>query len=58
MEVAGFRDYQTDVKKPNYAKVAEAIGMMGVRIENPVDVSSGLLISANPVSGQLMQLVR
>jgi hypothetical protein len=26
----------------NFAKLAEAIGMMGVRIENPADVSSGL----------------
>jgi pyruvate dehydrogenase (quinone) len=42
MEVAGLPDYQTDLKNPNFAKVAEAIGMMGVRIENPTDVSSGL----------------
>ncbi len=42
MEVAGLPDYQTDLKNPNFAKVAEAIGMMGVRIENPADVSSGL----------------
>jgi pyruvate dehydrogenase (quinone) len=42
MEVAGLPDYQTDLKNPNFAKLAEAIGMMGVRIENPADVSSGL----------------
>jgi len=42
MEVAGLPDYQTDLKNPNFANVAEAIGMMGVRIENPADVSSGL----------------
>ena len=42
MEVGGLPDYQTDLKNPNFAKVAEAIGMMGVRIENPADVSSGL----------------
>jgi len=42
MEVAGFPDFQTDLKNPNFAKLAEAIGMMGVRIENPSDVSSGL----------------
>src|SRR6202167_3348989 len=42
METAGFPDYQTDLKNPNFAKVAEAIGMMGVRIENPADVTSGL----------------
>jgi pyruvate dehydrogenase (quinone) len=42
MEVAGLPDYQTDLKNPNFAKLAEAIGVMGVRIENPVDLSSGL----------------
>ena len=42
MEVAGLPDYQTDLKNPNFAKLAEAIGMMVVRIENPADVSSGL----------------
>lgn len=42
MAVAGLPDYQTDLKNPNFAKLAEAIGMMGVRIENPADVSSGL----------------
>ncbi len=42
MESLGMPDYQTDLKNPNFAKVAEAIGMMGVRIENPADISSGL----------------
>jgi pyruvate dehydrogenase (quinone) len=42
MEVAGLPDYQTDLKNPNFAKLAEAIGIMGVRIENPADVSTGL----------------
>ena len=40
--VDGMPDYQTDLKNPNFAKLAEAIGMMGVSIENPADVSSGL----------------
>jgi pyruvate dehydrogenase (quinone) len=42
MAVAGLPDYQTDLKNPNFAKLAETIGMMGVRIDNPSDVSSGL----------------
>ena len=42
MEVAGFPEFGTDLKNPNFAKVAEAIGMMGVRIENPADVATGL----------------
>lgn len=42
METAGFPDYQTDLKNPNFAKLAEAVGLMGVRIENPTDLTSGL----------------
>ena len=42
METGGFPDYQTDLKNPNFAKLAEAVGMMGVRIENPVDLTSGI----------------
>jgi pyruvate dehydrogenase (quinone) len=42
MEVAGFPAFGTDLKNPNFAKVAEAIGIMGVRIENPTDVATGL----------------
>jgi pyruvate dehydrogenase (quinone) len=42
MEVAGLPDYGTDLKNPNFAKIAEAMGIMGVRIENPADLSSGL----------------
>jgi pyruvate dehydrogenase (quinone) len=42
METGGFPDYQTDLKNPNFAKLAEAVGMMGVRIENPTDLTSGL----------------
>ncbi len=41
METGGFPDYQTDLKNPNFAKLAEAVGMMGVRIENPADLTSG-----------------
>jgi pyruvate dehydrogenase (quinone) len=42
METDGLPDYQTDLKNPNFAKLAEAIGMMGLRIENPTDLTSGL----------------
>lgn len=42
MRVAGLPDWETDNKNPNFAKVAEAIGMMGVRIEDPADVGTGL----------------
>jgi pyruvate dehydrogenase (quinone) len=42
MEVVGLPDWQTDNKNPNFAKVAEAIGLLGVRIEDPADIRSGL----------------
>ena len=57
MEVAGLPDYQTDLKNPNFAKVAEAIGMMGVRIENPADVSSGLQRALQHSGPALIDLV-
>jgi pyruvate dehydrogenase (quinone) len=41
MQVVGFPDWQTDLKNPNFAKLAEAIGIKGVRIEDPADVRSG-----------------
>ena len=41
METGGFPDFQTDLKNPNFAKLAEAVGMMGVRIEKPADLASG-----------------
>ena len=42
MEVAGYPEYQTDLKNPNFAKVAEAVGFLGIRIEDPADVRPGL----------------
>jgi len=42
MEAAGFPDWQTDNKNPNFTKLAEAIGFNGMRIEDPGDVRSGL----------------
>ncbi|MGC1647008.1 MAG: pyruvate dehydrogenase [Candidatus Sulfotelmatobacter sp.] len=57
MEVAGLPDYQTDLKNPNFAKLAEAIGMMGVRIENPADVSSGLKKALEHSGPALIDLV-
>jgi len=42
MEAAGLPDWQTDLKNPNFARLAEAIGIMGIRIENPNDIGSGI----------------
>lgn len=42
MEVAGLPDWQTDLKNPNFAKLADAIGIKSVRIEDPADLRSEL----------------
>jgi pyruvate dehydrogenase (quinone) len=38
----GFLDFGTDFTNPNFAKMAEAVGIKGIRIENPGDVDSGI----------------
>ena len=39
---AGFVPFGVDFKNPNFAKVAEAMGAKGIRIEDPGDVREGL----------------
>jgi pyruvate dehydrogenase (quinone) len=41
-EVAGYEGFETELKNPNFADVAKAIGIYGIRIENPGDVEPGL----------------
>jgi pyruvate dehydrogenase (quinone) len=42
MQEAGVVPFGVDFKNPNFAKVAEAMGAKGIRIENPGDVKEGL----------------
>lgn len=42
MEVAGIPDLETDMLNPDFDKLAEAMGMFGVTINNPADVKSTL----------------
>ena len=39
---AGFIPFGVDFKSPNLAKVAEAMGAKGIRVEEPADVREGL----------------
>ena len=39
---AGFVPFGTDFKNPNFAKVADAMGAKGIRLEDPADVRDGL----------------
>jgi len=42
MEVAGIPDLETDLLNPDYAKIAEAMGIPGVTINNPDEVKHEL----------------
>jgi thiamine pyrophosphate-dependent acetolactate synthase large subunit-like protein len=42
MRVAGYEDFGVDVKKTNFAKVAVAVGIRGIRVENSGDLKSSL----------------
>jgi pyruvate dehydrogenase (quinone) len=42
MRVAGLEDFGVDVKNPDFAKMAESMGIRGFRVENPRDVKSSL----------------
>jgi pyruvate dehydrogenase (quinone) len=38
MKAAGILDYATDLQNPNFAKLADACGLLGVRAEDPAEV--------------------
>jgi len=40
--VAGLREFGTELKNPNFAKVAEAMGATGIRVEDPSEVRSAI----------------
>ncbi|OWK39858.1 ubiquinone-dependent pyruvate dehydrogenase [Fimbriiglobus ruber] len=46
MKAAGILDFATDLTNPNFAKLAEAVGLLGLRAEDPEDV--------RPMIGQLL----
>jgi pyruvate dehydrogenase (quinone) len=42
MKVAGFPPYGTDLKNPDFAKMATAIGIAGIRVENPEELKPAM----------------
>jgi pyruvate dehydrogenase (quinone) len=38
----GFLDYGTELKNPNFAAMAEAVGIRGIRLEDPAEVEEGI----------------
>ncbi|GCD88417.1 thiamine pyrophosphate-dependent enzyme [Nocardioides sp. LS1] len=43
MEQVGLPEFGTVLHNPDFAKVAEAVGMRGIRVEDPHDVEAGVL---------------
>jgi pyruvate dehydrogenase (quinone) len=39
---SGFLDFGTEFKNPNFAAMAEAVGIRGIRLEDPADVEPGI----------------
>ena len=42
MKAAGYLDTGTDLDNPNFAAMAEAIGIKGVRVEDPAELEEGI----------------
>ncbi len=42
MQVEGIPDFETDMLNPDFIKIAEAMGMLGIGINEPDDIKSGL----------------
>jgi len=42
MHVGGMLEYSTSLTNPDFAKMAEAIGLYGVRVEDPAELREGL----------------
>ena len=51
---AGFVPFGVEFKNPNFAKVAEAMGAKGIRIEEPGDVREGLAEALSYKSGPVV----
>jgi pyruvate dehydrogenase (quinone) len=42
MKVAGLQPFGTDLQNPNFAKMATAMGMPGIRVESPEEIQPAL----------------
>ena len=43
----GFLPFGTEFKNPNFAAMAEAVGIRGIRLENPQEVEAGIIAALN-----------
>ena len=56
-EAAGYAHYGVDLKNPNFAALAEAIGLTGLRVENPAEVGPALERALNLSGPVLVDMV-
>lgn len=42
MKVSGLQPFGTDLKNPDFAKMANAMGALGIRVEDPADIPAAL----------------
>ena len=52
MKASGFLDSGCDLKNPNFAAMAEAVGVKGVRVEQPQDLGAALTAAFAPSTGR------
>jgi pyruvate dehydrogenase (quinone) len=57
MRVAGYEDFGVDVPNCNFAKMAEALGIRGFRVEEPRDLKSSLLAALRHKGPALIDVV-
>jgi pyruvate dehydrogenase (quinone) len=57
MRVAGYEDYGVDFKNTNFAKVAEAVGIRGYRIEDSADLKNSLEMALQQNGPVLIDIV-
>jgi pyruvate dehydrogenase (quinone) len=42
MKASGYLPTGVDLKNPDFAKMAEAVGILGIRVEDPADLEQGI----------------
>jgi pyruvate dehydrogenase (quinone) len=57
MRVAGIEDFGVDLKSTNFAKMAEALGIRGIRLENGDEVKNSLRVAFRHKGPVLIDLV-
>jgi pyruvate dehydrogenase (quinone) len=57
MRVAGYEDFGVDVKNTNFARIAEAAGICGIRVESSADLNTSLELGLRHKGPVLIDIV-